>query len=121
MIGVKKDENKTIEVNLPENYPKKELANKKAKFECKIINVQKASETKIDDTFAKNMGAKDLTDLKIINRKTNFFSIQASTRFNYKKRNLRSNRKLHKIELPKNLVLQEINSMTQHLKKEDVR
>jgi trigger factor len=32
LIGVKKEEDKIIEVNLPENYPKKELANKKAKF-----------------------------------------------------------------------------------------
>ncbi|MDC0427028.1 trigger factor, partial [Pelagibacteraceae bacterium] len=64
LIGVKKDGSKTIEVNLPENYPNKDLANKKAKFECKITNVQRASKTKIDDTFAKNMGAKDLVDLK---------------------------------------------------------
>ena len=64
LIGVKKEENKIIEVNLPENYPNKELANKKAKFECKITNIQKATDTKINDEFAKNMGAKNLTDLK---------------------------------------------------------
>ncbi|MDC0450232.1 trigger factor [Pelagibacteraceae bacterium] len=120
LIGVKKEENKTIEVNLPENYPNKELANKKAKFECKIINVQKASETKIDDTFAKNMGAKDLTDLKLLIEK------QVSTQYKQaldsitKKEILDQIEQLHKIELPKNLVLQEINSMTQHLKKDEI-
>ena len=33
LIGVKKDDEKLVEVMLPENYPQKELANKKAKFQ----------------------------------------------------------------------------------------
>ena len=119
LIGVKKEEKKIIEVNLPENYPNKELANKKAKFECKIINVQKAADTKIDDTFAKNMGAKDLTDLKSLIEK------QISTQYKQaldsitKKEILDQIEKLHKIALPKNLVDQEIHLMTQQLKKDE--
>ena len=119
LIGVKKKENKTVEVNLPENYPKKELANKKAKFECKIINVQKPNETKIDDTFAKNLGAKDLADLKLLIEK------QISTQYTQaldsitKKEILDQIGKLHKLELPKNLVEQEIHLMTHQLKKEE--
>ena len=120
LIGVKKEENKTIEVNLPENYPKKELANKKAKFECKIMNVQKADKIKIDDTFAKNMGAKDLVDLKSLIEK------QISTQYNQsldsitKKEILDQIEKLHKIELPKNLVEQEVHLMTHQLKKDQI-
>ena len=49
---------------MPANHPKKELANKNTKFECKIINVKQPKENKIDDNFAKTMGAKDLNDLK---------------------------------------------------------
>ena len=64
LMGVKKNDVKSIEVNLPPNHPKKELANKKTKFECKILNIKKSVETKIDDNFAKNMGAKNLVDLK---------------------------------------------------------
>ena len=64
LIGVKKNETKTIKAILPASHPKKELANKKAIFECKVLNVQKPEDTKIDDNFAKNMGAKDLNDLK---------------------------------------------------------
>ena len=120
LVGVKKAENVTIEINLPENYPNKELANKKAKFECKITNVQKASETKIDDTFAKNMGAKDLTDLKSLIEK------QISTQYKQaldsitKKEILDQIEKLHNIELPKSLVDQEMHSMTHQLKKEEI-
>jgi trigger factor len=120
LIGVKKGENKTIEVNLPENYPKKEIANQKAKFECKIINVQRPNETKIDDIFAKNLGAKDLSDLKSLIEK------QISTQYKQtldsitKKEILDQIEKLHKIELPKNLVEQEVHSMTHKLKKEEI-
>ena len=63
LIGVKNDL-KILDATLPPNHPKKELANKKSKFECKILNIKKPKERKIDDDFAKLMGAKDINDLK---------------------------------------------------------
>ena len=66
LIGVKKGEEKLVESILPSNHPKKELANKKTKFECKILNIKKPEETIINDDFAKHMGAKDLSDLKTL-------------------------------------------------------
>jgi len=120
LIDVKKGENKIIEVNLPENYPKKELANKKAKFECKIINIQKPSETKIDDTFAKNLGAKDLVDLKSLIEKQISTQYKQSLDSITKKEILDQIEKLHKLELPKNLIEQEVHLITQKLKKEDI-
>ena len=47
----KKDDQKIVEATLPENFPEKELVNKKAKFDCKIINVKNPEEVKIDDEF----------------------------------------------------------------------
>ena len=64
LLGSKKGDQKIVEANLPENFPEKELVNKKAKFECKIISVKKPEEVKINDDYAKNLGAKDLDDLK---------------------------------------------------------
>ena len=120
LIGVKKEENKTIEVNLPENYPKKELANKKAKFDCKIINIQKPNEIKIDDTFAKNLGAKDLADLKLLIEKQISTQHKQTLDSITKKEILDQMEKFHKLELPKNLVKQEIDLMTRQLKKEEI-
>ena len=120
LIGVKKEENKTIEVNLPENYPKKELANKKAKFDCKIINIQKPNEIKIDDTFAKNLGAKDLADLKLLIEKQISTQHKQTLDSITKKEILDQIEKFHKLELPKNLVKQEIDLMTRQLKKEEI-
>ncbi|MDA9876999.1 trigger factor, partial [Candidatus Pelagibacter sp.] len=66
LIGVKKNDEKSVDVVLPENYPQKEFAKKKANFVCKIIAIKKSEDVKIDDDFAKNLGAKDLTDLKLL-------------------------------------------------------
>ena len=66
LFGVKKNQEKEVITTLPENYPKKEFANKQATFKCKILNVRKPEPVKIDDQFAKNLGAKDLSDLKIL-------------------------------------------------------
>ena len=120
LIGVKKEESRIIEINLPENYPKKELANKKAKFECKIINIQKPTETKINDTFAKNLGAKDLADLKSLVEKQISSQYKQTLDSITKKEILDQIEKLHKLDLPKNLVEQEIHLMTRQLKKEEI-
>ena len=72
LIGVKKDDEKVVEATLPENFSEKELINKKAKFNCKILNVKQPEDVKIDDNFAKTLGAKDLKDLKsLISRQIN--------------------------------------------------
>ena len=58
LVGVNKGETKLVNAVLPANHPKKELANKATQFECKILNVKKPIKSKVDDNFAKTMGAK---------------------------------------------------------------
>ena len=119
LVGVKKGETKLVNAVLPANHPKKELANKKTKFKCKISNVKKSEETKIDDDFAKKIGAKDLNDLKkLIENQISSQYKQALDSIT-KKEILDQIEKLHKTELPKNLVDQEVHKMTHNLKKED--
>jgi trigger factor len=119
LVGVKKGETKLIDAILPANHPKKELANKKTKFECKILNVKKSKENKIDDNFAKMMGAKDVKDLKSLIEKQ--ISSQYSQALNSitKKEILDQIEKNHQFDLPQNLIDQEISIMTKNLKPED--
>lgn len=120
LLGVKKNQNKEVSATLPDNYPKKEFANKKAIFKCKIINVKKPEAVKIDDKFAKNIGAKDLNNLKELVTK----QIQNQYKINLdsisKENILNQIDKIHEIKLPDNLVQQEIALISQGLKKEDV-
>jgi len=119
LIDVKKGDIKVLDSILPANHPKKELANKKTNFECKILNVKEAIENKIDDNFAKIMGAKDLKDLRKLIE--NQISSQYSQALNSitKKEILDQIEKNHELSLPKNLIDQEISIMTQSLKAED--
>ena len=121
LIGVKKDDKKNIEVNLPANHPKKELANKKTKFECKILNVKKSIETLIDDNFAKNMGAKDLPNLKTLIEKQISSQYKQSLDSITKKEILDQIEKLHEVDIPNNLVENELAAMTKTLNDEDIK
>ena len=119
LVGVKKNDTKTLDATLPANHPKKELANKNTKFECKILNVKKPKAGKIDDDFAKLMGAKDIKDLKSLIEKQ--ISGQYSQALNSitKKEILDQIEKNHQVDLPQNLIDQEISIMTQNLKPEE--
>ena len=100
LIGVKINDIKILDATLPANHPKKELANKKTKFECKILKIKKPKEIKIDDDFAKLMGAKDIKDLKLLIEKQ--ISVQYSQALNSitKKEILDQIEKNHQVELP---------------------
>ena len=119
LVGSKKNDIKKVNAVLPENHPKKELANKKAIFECKILNVKQSKENKVDDNFAKVMGAKDLKDLK--NLIENQISSQYSQALNSitKKEILDQIEKNHILEIPQNLIEQEVTAITQSLKQDE--
>ena len=119
LIGTKKNENKTVTVKLPPNFPKKELVNKKTNFECKITNIKKSINTKIDDNFAKKMGAKSLEDLKTLVSKQISNEYKSSLNVITKKNILEQLEKSHTLELPPNLVDQEAKLLTRNQKKED--
>ena len=120
LLGAKKNQEREVEVVLPENYPKKEFAKQKAKFKCKILNIKRPESVKIDDQFAKNLGAKDLNHLKELITK----QIQSQHKTNLdslaKESILDQIEKLHKIDLPDNLVQQELTLISQGLKKEEL-
>ena len=121
LLGVKKNQEKDVVVALPENYPKKEFANKKSNFKCKILKIKKPEPIKIDDKFAASLGAKDLKDLKhLVNTqiKNQYkMNLDALSKDNI----LNQIEKIHKINLPDNLVQQELDVITKGLKDDDVK
>ena len=121
LTGVKKNENKIFEVTLPQNYPQKEYANKKAKFECKILEVKKSVETKIDDNFAKNLGAKDLNDLRTLISKQINDEYKNSLDMYSKQQVLKQIEKFKVDEIPENLIDQEVNILTQGMKDDEIK
>ena len=119
LVGVKKGETRLVDATLPINHPKKELANKKAKFKCEILKIKKPIENKINDEFAKSMGAKDITDLKnLIEKQISSQYTQAFSSIT-KKEILDQIEKNHEIDLPQNLIDQEVSLMTRSLKEDE--
>ena len=119
LIGVKKDDQKTVEAILPENFPEKELVNKKAKFNCKILSVKIPEEVKIDDQFAKNLGAKDLEDLKVLISKQINDEYKNSLDRLSKNQILKELEKFKVDEIPQNLVDEEVKALSQGMSDED--
>ena len=121
LIGVKKNEEKLVDVILPESYPQKEFAKKNAKFKCKIISVKKSEEVKIDDEFAKNLGAKDLPDLKKLISKQINDEYKNSLETLSKNQILKELEKFKVSEIPENLIEQEVKVLSGDMKEDEIK
>ena len=120
LLGVKKNQNKLVEVTLPQNFPKKELANKIANFDCKIIDLKKPTEVKVNEEFAKKLGAKSVDDLKNLVKKQITNEYKSGLAAITKKDILEQIEKAHSLDLPPNLIEQETKLISQSQKKEDI-
>ena len=121
LTGVKKNDKKIVEAVLPENFPEKELINKTAKFNCEILSVKIPDEVKINDDFAKNLGAKDLTDLKsLVSRQINDEYKNSLDRLS-KNQILKEIEKFKVNEIPENLLEEEIKILSQGMSENDAK
>ena len=64
LVGVKKGDEKAIEVTFPEDYGVATLAGKPATFELKITDVQVGADTVVDEEFATSLGLESLEQLR---------------------------------------------------------
>ena len=119
--GVKKNDTKKVEVNLPENFPKKELINKKAVFDCKINSVKSPEDVKINDDFAKTLGATDLNNLKELISKQINDEFKNSLDLISKKQILEQIEKQKLDDLPQNLIEQEVQILSQGMKEDELK
>ena len=119
LTNCKKNSEKKIMINLPENFPKKELANQKAEFVCKIINIKKPIPVVVNDEFSKTLGAKDLNDLKDIIKKqiTNEYKNTLDQITN--SHILKSLEDFSNFEIPEHLINQESELISQGLNEEE--
>ncbi len=118
LINVKKNDEKVVEAILPENFPEKELVNKKAKFVCQIKTIKKPEEVKINDDFAKNLGAKNLNDLKTLISKQINDEYKNSLDILSKNQILKEIEKFKVDQIPENLVEDEIKILSKNTQNE---
>ena len=119
LIGAQKNKDKIVYTILPDNYPNKKYSNQKAKFICKILTIKKPIETKIDEQFAKNLGAKDLNNLKMLISKQIFDQYKQSLFVITKKEILYQIEKFKDVDIPDGLITQEIEIISQGMNKDE--
>ena len=119
--GVKQGDTKLVNTILPENYPQKEFVNKKAQFNCKIISVKKTEEVKINDEFAKNLGAKDLKDLNALVSKQINDEFKNSLDTLSKNQILKELEKFKIDEIPENLIADEVKVLSQGMDDKELK
>ena len=64
VVGMKREEEKEINVSFPENYGAKELSGKPVLFKVVLNEIKEKIEPKLDDDFAKESGSDTLEELK---------------------------------------------------------
>ena len=64
LVGMKREEEKEVEVTFPEGYGSKDLAGKPAVFKVLLKEIKEKIIPKIDDDLAKELDAENLDDLK---------------------------------------------------------
>ena len=97
------------------------MANKKAIFDCTITNVKINQEVKIDDEFAKNLGAKDLNDLKELISKQINEEYKNSLDMLSKNQILDQLDKIKIDEIPQELIDQEVHVLSHGMKDEEIK
>ena len=121
LLSTKINENKSVNVKLPENYPDKEVANKAAVFNCKIKKVKTPQDVKINDEFAKNLGAKDLNNLKELITKQINDEFKNSLELITKRKILEQIEKYKIDEIPNSLLDQEIKIISKGMSDDDIK
>ena len=121
LLKSKKGDEISVEVNLPENFPKKELIGKKGIFKCKINSVKKPKEVEVTDEFAKTLGAKDLNDLKKIISKQINEEFKNSLNIISKNQILKGLEQIKVEDLPQSLIDEEVKVLGQGQTEEELK
>jgi trigger factor len=62
LVGMIKDEKRSLELNFPEDYQVEEVAGKPVKFEVEVSEVAEETLPEVDEAFAKEFGAEEGVD-----------------------------------------------------------
>ena len=118
---LKKEKRKQLKQYYLRIFQKKNLQIKRLNFKCKITSIKNPEETKINDDFAKNLGAKDLKDLKsLISKQINDEYKNSLDRLS-KNQILKEIEKFKVSEIPENLIEEEVKILSQGMSEEDAK
>ena len=118
LVGIGKDETRTLKVDFPKNYASEQLAGQPAEFETTATLIEGPKDTVIDDEFAKNLGLESLDKLKEAARERLSQEYAGATRQRVKRLLLDRLDEAHRFDAPPSLVDEEFRLMWDSIKAE---
>ena len=118
IVGMKKGDERTIDVTFPEDYPAENLKGQAATFDITVKAVKVAGEVKLDDDFAKTLGLEGIDQLKGLLRDQQQQELNGLTRTHMKRRLLDQLAESHSFEVPPSMVDAEYQNIMRQLEHE---
>jgi trigger factor len=118
LIGAKANEQRTLNVTFPEEYPVAYLKGRAAVFEVTIGEVQKPKAMEMDDSFAQSMGLEGIDQLRELMKGQVEQELGGLTRTHMKRRLLDQLAESHDFEVPASMVEAEFSQIWQQLEQE---
>jgi len=118
LIGVHANEQRTLNVTFPEEYPVAYLKGREAVFEVTVGEVQKPRATRMDDAFAQSMGLEGIDQLRELMKGQVEQELGGLTRTHMKRRLLDQLAESHDFEVPPSMVEAEFGQIWQQLEQE---
>ena len=118
LVGSKANEQRTLNVRFPDDYPVAYLKGREAVFEVTVGEVQRPRETKVDDSFAQSMGLEGLGQLRELLKGQVEQELGGLTRTHMKRKLLDRLAETHDFEVPPSMVEAEFNQIWQQLEHE---
>ena len=113
IIGMKKGEEKTIEVTFPEEYQAENLKGKAATFDITVHSISTKQLPDVDEEFVKSFGVEEGTEEALIKEIKESMEKELARAVESKNRNaaLEALKDIVDVELPKSLVDQEVKNL----------
>ena len=118
LVGAKANDQKTVEVNFPEDYGAKHLAGKAATFEVTVNEVRTQKEVALDDEFAKQLGLEGIDKLRELIKGQLEQEHNGLTRTHMKRKLLDQLAGAYDFEVPPSMVEAEFNQIWAQLEHE---
>ena len=118
LVGIGKDETRTLKVDFPKNYASEQLAGQPAEFETTATLIEAPKDAAIDDEFAKMLGLESLDKLKEAARERLTQEYAGATRQRVKRMLLDRLDETHRFDAPPSLVEEEFRLMWNSIKAE---
>ena len=118
LVGMKKGEQRQVEVTFPDDYGKEDLRGKKAIFDVNVLHVDGPRPGELNDAFAKQLGLDNMEALRVAVRAQMGAALKTMERQHVKRQILDALDDGHKFDVPQQLVDAEFEQIWNRVKHE---